>query len=196
MASLFNRLPSVRLQASRTLSNVPRVSAFHSSVAIRSNDKPTPKVYVQDTYKTANSGGITEEEGAGGKQPGVADEYVQAGVPESEKKYGAPGGPYQTGNPLETPHKAEKPTTGEPSSTSPEYAHPVLTKRASRVEDGVGSSSAVRHRDAPGQMSQGGYGGKNLSDGARPTENKLAERSAQPKAKVVDDVEQGSNKRK
>jgi hypothetical protein len=58
-----------------------------------------------------------------------------------------------------------------PSSSSATPAHPGNTRdgteRAGKLdtrEDGVGWSSAVRHRSAPGEMAQGGDGGLGLMD--------------------------------
>ncbi|KIO26708.1 hypothetical protein M407DRAFT_24026 [Tulasnella calospora MUT 4182] len=147
--TILNHLPATRISVSRQLSNINHLkfTAFHQTTTRSASNKHTPKIYLEDKYVVKAAGGITEEEGAGGRDPGVAEQYVLAGVPESEVGYGVPGGPYHTGDPFEVPHKTGKPATGEFSSTSPDYAHPLLTKKAARVVDGEGSSSTVRYRD-------------------------------------------------
>jgi len=157
--------------------------AIHSSRVIATQDKPTPDLYLKDEGETGTvTGGITEDEGSGDKGPGSAHKYVVAGVLPSEKHYGVPAGAYHSSDPLEPLVETERHSPGQTSSTSPDYAHPILTQKAARVEDGVGSSSAVRHRNAPGKMEKGSYGGAKLSEGVKATENKLDERNPQPHA--------------
>ncbi|KIM27134.1 hypothetical protein M408DRAFT_330243 [Serendipita vermifera MAFF 305830] len=59
--------------------------------------------------------------------------------------------------------------SNRPSSSSTSPAHPATTReglgRAGQLkkdEDGIGSSSAVRFRSAPGEMAEGGEGGLGL----------------------------------
>lgn len=193
----LKRLSIIRISPPTLLRSINRTrfAAFHAATAPSSDAKPTPKIYLEDDYVVNKAGGITEEEGAGGKNPGVAEQYVLAGVPKSEVSYGVPGGPYHTGDPLEAPRNAAKPATGEFSSTSPDYAHPLLTKKAARVEDGEGSSSALRYRDAPGHMVKGSDGGRRLSEGVQTTENTLGDRNPQPQAKFSDDSAREAKKK-
>src|ERR1700753_4343989 len=79
-------------------------------------------------------------------------------------------------------------TTGAPksndSSTSTSQAHPKLTQFAPKNTEGIGSSSAVRYRSAPGDMRDGSDGGLGVMDkaGTRNVEQEgMAERNAQPK---------------
>lgn len=190
MTILLNRLPATRISIFRQLFNIDhmKVTDFHRTITSRYSTKQTPNIYLEDNYKVKEAGGMTEEEGAGGRNPGVAEEYVLAGVPDSEVGYGAPGGPYHTSDPFEAPHKTGKPTIGEFSSTSPDYAHPLLTKKAAKVDDGEGSSSTLRYRDAPGQMLKGSDGGIRLSAGVQATENTLGERNPQPRTKFSEDT--------
>jgi len=58
-----------------------------------------------------------------------------------------------------------------PSSTATTPAHPATTREGlgraghlKKIEGGIGSSSAVRFRSAPGEMSQGGEGGLGLME--------------------------------
>ncbi|KAG8908143.1 casein kinase I [Tulasnella sp. 403] len=143
--------------------------------------RPTPDLYLKDDGITP-SPGITEDEGSGNKPPATAQKYVVAGQLPSESHYGVPSGAYHSSDPLQPLPDADRPQRGEPSSTSPDYAHSLLTKQAARVEGGEGSSSSVRHRNAPGEMEDGSYGGAKLSKNVKSTENKLADRNPQPHA--------------
>lgn len=156
--------------------------SFQSTSLHLQKVEPTPDLYLKDDGVTTGSvtAGNTEDEGSGNREPGTAGKYVVAGVLPSEAHYGVPAGAYLTSDPLEPLQETEAPKRGDPSSTSPEYAHPLLTNAASRVEDGVGTSGAVRFRSAPGKMKDGGFGGLKLSEGVQATENTLSERNPQP----------------
>ncbi|KAG8826090.1 hypothetical protein FRC17_008412 [Serendipita sp. 399] len=63
-----------------------------------------------------------------------------------------------------------------PSSSASTPAHPGTTQEGlgragelEKIEEGVGSSSAVRFRSAPGEMSQGGDGGLGLMEKTKGT---------------------------
>jgi len=156
---------------------------FHSPAVLCQKVEPTPDIYLKDDGQDAGvvSSGITEDEGSGNKPPASGQKYVLAGQVASEARYDVPGGAYPTADPLQPLEEVDAPPRGETSSTSPDYAHPVLTKKAASVESGVGSSSAVRFRGAKGEMEKGSYGGKALSEGVElTTESTLDERNPQP----------------
>lgn len=165
------------------------VRAFRSAQQLRATDpkpptKATPDLYLKDEGVPGVSSGATESEGSDAQEPGSGEKYVVSGVLDSEKHYGVPAGAFRTGDPLEPHQEAEHPGKGESSSTSADYAHPVTTKKASRNEDGVGSSSALRNRDAKGNMSKGSYGGEELSKSGKASENKLDERNTAPTSEM------------
>lgn len=142
--------------------------------------KATPELYLKDEGIPGVSSGATESEGSGAEESGSGQKYVVSGVLPSESHYGVPGGAFRSGDPLEPQQEAKAPGKGEPSSTSADYAHPVTTKKASRLDEGAGSSSALRTRDAKGEMGKGSYGGEELSKGNKATENRLDERNTAP----------------
>jgi len=139
-----------------------------------------PEVYLPDSKieTTPATSGITEDETLLDSQSS-AKEYVSSTVLNSERHYDVAGGLRDSSQEQET---VANPPGGETSSTSSSYAHPVLTQKAARFEGGVGSSSSVRYRGAPGEMRPGSYGGASLSQGVNATENQLEERNPQPYA--------------
>lgn len=79
------------------------------------------------------------------------------------------------------------------SSTSPNRAHPNLTKRVPHNEAGVGDSAAVRNHEAPGELAAkgGGYGGLGLMDAKTtraPESGELAERNPPPIGEVGEEI--------
>lgn len=162
----------------------PAVRAFHQAPPLAANQdvKATPELYLKDDGKVtgAVSSGATESEGSGAVDNGSTQTYVVAGAPSSESHYGVPAGAYHSSDPLQPQPEAPAPERGEHSSTSPDYAHADTTKKASRAEDGVGSSAALRNRDAKGEMDGGSYGGEGLSRGNKASENTLDERNPGP----------------
>ncbi|KAG8933096.1 hypothetical protein FRC02_012464 [Tulasnella sp. 418] len=159
----------------------------HSGSAKSPASEATPDLYLKDDGSSSmglGTGGITEDEGAGDVGQGTGHKYVVSEALPSEKHYDVPSGAYLTTDPYEPQPPAEKPKKVEHSSTSTDPAHPLLSKKASRVEDGVGSSSAVRHGDAPGRMKQGAGDGVGLQDPSKTSENKLADRNPGPTAEM------------
>ncbi|KAG8997724.1 hypothetical protein FRB94_014052 [Tulasnella sp. JGI-2019a] len=155
---------------------------LHSTrlLSVDKHVQPTPDLYLKDGATGAVSSGATESEGSEDQER--PQKYVVAGVLPSESHYGVPAGAFHSGDPLEPQEEAAAPVKGQHSSTSADYAHPGTTTKASRVEDGVGSSASLRHRDAKGQMSKGSYGGEELTKGTHASENTLADRNPQPDA--------------
>lgn len=93
-------------------------------------------------------------------------------------------GPYKSTSLYTVQETTDAPSADLSSSTSAGPAHPTLTKQAPQNEDGVGSSSGVRHRSAPGAMSQGGDGGLGLMDESRTRnleQSGMASRNSAPK---------------
>jgi hypothetical protein len=91
-------------------------------------------------------------------------------------------GAYASTSPYEKQPTATQPKENN-SSTSASQAHPTTTKYAPKNASGVGSSSSVRFRSAPGEMKDGSDGGLGLMDKAS-TQNLeqkgMASRNPQP----------------
>jgi len=112
--------------------------------------------------------------------------YVVSEPDPSDAPYAVPAGAYPTSAPyVNFPHTEAPDARGAPvSSTSPDRAHPTLTRRVPHNETGVGDSAAVRHGEAPGEMGRkgGGRGGTGMMDQAstKEGEGELAERNPPP----------------
>lgn len=101
-------------------------------------------------------------------EPSESPLYVVSDSPQ-ENFHGVPAGAFPTSAPYVNFPETDPPDTegAQVSSTSSDLlAHPQTTRGVPQHEGGVGSSSAVRHREAPGQMgAQGGSdGGLGLMD--------------------------------
>ncbi|KAF9000716.1 hypothetical protein BDQ17DRAFT_1359421 [Cyathus striatus] len=113
--------------------------------------------------------------------------YVVSEPDASTKHYEVPSGAYPTSAPYVnfTPTEAPDTKGAQHSSTSSSVlAHQFTTRAAPQNRAGVGESSAVRYRSAPGEMGArgGGYGGQSLADpaGTTPGEGQLADRNPPP----------------
>jgi len=112
--------------------------------------------------------------------------YVVSQPDESFKHYQVPAGAYPTSSPYI--HFAAAANGPEPglnyASTSPSLAHPFTTRAVPQNSSGVGESSAIRYRSAPGEMGArgGSYGGMKLmdKDGTTHGKGQLAERNPPP----------------
>ncbi|GJJ08025.1 hypothetical protein Clacol_002232 [Clathrus columnatus] len=103
--------------------------------------------------------------------------------PKENVDHDVPGGPYPTADPYVMPPATEPPsnTNAQMSSTSPGPAHPNTTSRVPQNPGGVGESSAVRYRSAPGAMAEGSNGGLSLMDESTTIgTNRLADRNPPP----------------
>jgi len=103
--------------------------------------------------------------------------------PKESAEHDVPGGPYPTADPYVMPPATEQPShqNAQMSSTSPGLAHPNTTSRVPQNPGGVGESSAVRYRSAPGAMSEGSNGGLGLMDESTTIgTNRLASRNPPP----------------
>ncbi|KZS87885.1 hypothetical protein SISNIDRAFT_460482 [Sistotremastrum niveocremeum HHB9708] len=110
--------------------------------------------------------------------------YVVSEPDPKGTKYDIPGYVYKSTSPYNIQETTSAPSTQLSSSSSAAPAHPKLTKQAPQNPDGVGSSSAVRYRSAPGEMSGGGDGGLGLMDESSTRnleQSGMAERNPAPK---------------
>ena len=113
--------------------------------------------------------------------------YVVSEPDESNRHYQVPAGAYPTSSPY-IHFKAASPPDLQPgesySSTGSQLAHPFTTRAVPQNPSGVGESSAVRFKSAPGEMGArgGGYGGLKMMDRSTTTAGtgKLGERNPQP----------------
>ncbi|EJU05126.1 hypothetical protein DACRYDRAFT_14186 [Dacryopinax primogenitus] len=118
--------------------------------------------------------------------PAGTTHYVVSQPEHKNTPYDVPAGAFPTSSPYDLYASTQKPQfSGQPSSTSSTAAHPNTTNRVPRVEDTYpyGSSSAVRHNDAPGEMAKGSGKGVHLSEGVRVTPGtggELASRNGWP----------------
>jgi len=168
---------------SRSVLNASRIlqtRSIHGSRVLNAHAQPTPDLYLKDDGASTISSGATESEGSPPSEEPSTHKYVVSSAPSSETHYGVPSGAFHSSDPLEPQPEAQPPQRGPHSSTSADYAHSSTSKKASRVADGVGSSAALRTRDAKGEMSKGSYGGEELSKGTKATENKLDDRNTGP----------------
>jgi len=110
--------------------------------------------------------------------------YVVSEPDPQDKPYKVPSGAYASTSPYETQKPAEAPNAGATSSSSNSPPHPKTTASATHNASGVGSSSAVRYRSAPGEMKDGSDGGLGLMDQSGETKNRdqdgLAKRNMGP----------------
>jgi hypothetical protein len=101
--------------------------------------------------------------------------YVQSSTPPSERGYAVPPGAFPSAAPYaHFPAAARPGVLDRPlASAAPDRAHPVLTAKVPtnesgvHVDGGIGASSAVRFRDAPGTENAamgGGAGGAGIQD--------------------------------
>ncbi|KAH9481487.1 hypothetical protein JR316_0006014 [Psilocybe cubensis] len=120
--------------------------------------------------------------------------YVVSEPDASSRHYEVPAGAYPTSSPfLHHFGTTAAPEVGSAqySSTSPNLlAHGFTTRAAPQHPGGVGESSAVRFKAAPGEMGArgGGYGGAGLVDakGTKAGVGSLGERNPQPDSKVAE----------
>ena len=91
--------------------------------------------------------------------------------------YDVPYGAFPTSAPYVNFAATEPPVTGPRSSTSPDLAHPFTTRRVPQNSSGVKESSAVRFREAQGELhTRGGSdGGLGLMDKASTKPGDLGE---------------------
>ena len=92
-------------------------------------------------------------------------------------------GAYSSTSPYEPQTETNAPESIN-SSTSTSHAHPTTTQNAPKNASGVGSSSAVRFRSAPGEMkdgSDGGLGLMNKGEMQNLDQEGMASRNPQPK---------------
>ncbi|KZT53669.1 hypothetical protein CALCODRAFT_511237 [Calocera cornea HHB12733] len=118
--------------------------------------------------------------------PDGTTHYVVSEPEHKNTPYDVPSGAFPTSSPYDMYASSKKPETSEqPSSTSSTTAHPNTTQRVPKVDDTYpyGSSSAVRHNEAPGDMAKGSDKGVHLSEGVKVTPGaggELASRNAWP----------------
>jgi len=103
--------------------------------------------------------------------PAGTTHYVVSEPEHKNTPYDVPSGAFPTSSPYDHFTSAAKPEHGQPSSTSSSAAHPNTTQRVPTTNDTYpyGSSSAVRHNEAPGQMAKGSDKGVHLAEGVKVT---------------------------
>jgi len=109
--------------------------------------------------------------------------YVVSEPDPQDRPYKVPSGAYATTSPYE-PQTGTNPPESLNSSTSASRAHPTTTQHAPKNASGIGSSSAVRFRSAPGEMkdgSDGGLGLMNKGETQNLEQEGMASRNPQPK---------------
>jgi hypothetical protein len=127
--------------------------------------------------------------------------YVEVVAHPSDPPFAVPPGPYPSSTSYDSFPAASRPEVLDKpiSSTSPNPAHPVLTKKVPTNDEGVlfpehgiGASAAVRHATAAGDMhaAGGSGGGANLGDKSSTKPGELGE------LPDVNDVPQFENAKK
>ncbi|KDQ56961.1 hypothetical protein JAAARDRAFT_35560 [Jaapia argillacea MUCL 33604] len=171
---------------------VTAARSFHSPFITLSDTSPltlppSPTSTVSSIYeKDAHHHTAEPQTSHNGTQTYVVSQPDPADTP-----YEVPSGAYPTSAPYENFVATERPEVMDlpHSSTSPNPAHPTLSRMVPRNDSGVGESAAVRNAEAPGELGNrgGSDGGLGLMDNASTKgENKLAERNPPPLQEVAE----------
>ncbi|KAH8100068.1 hypothetical protein BXZ70DRAFT_907647 [Cristinia sonorae] len=178
---------SIRVFAnlSRTLKTAkPARRTFHSPFAVLSSSPleapPAPSSTTSSLFYEKQQDHATEPHHTPKRTYYVVSEPDPAHTP-----YEVPSGAYPTSAPYQNYAATDPPVDAQRSSTSSSFAHPFLTSSVPQNESGVGESSAVRFREAQGELGKrgGGDGGLGLMDAASTTQGSkgsLPSRNPQP----------------
>ncbi|KZP00330.1 hypothetical protein CALVIDRAFT_533341 [Calocera viscosa TUFC12733] len=190
LASLKSYIPSAGVQATRldakdTTDNQPSAQnprLLHTSSGApegaAGQDPSLPSFHHYDHY--------AKDDHVYDPVPDGTTHYVVSEPEHRNTPYEVPSGAFPTSSPYDMYASTKKPqTTEQPSSTSSTTAHPNTTQRVPTVNDTYpyGSSSSIRHTEAPGQMAKGSDKGVHLSEGVKVTpgaKGELASRNAWP----------------
>jgi hypothetical protein len=180
--------------------------AFHSPFAVLSKSPSTPLTTTANTTSNYYEKAL-ESSPDPLTNPNSTRTYVVSSPDPSNTPYEVPSGAYPNASPYENPPRVVA-ANGEdflntnPSSTSVSPAHPTTTSTTAGMVDrndvGVGESSAVRFRSAPGEMGKRGGGsyGEGLGDEETTVRNssKVGERNPPPLSKEAEGWSKGGLK--
>lgn len=191
MSALLRPLAKVPSTVARSARQTP-IRSFHSPYAVLGQ---TPrKVQPQSSQsEAANSFTVYEKQSDFSSEPIASSEgnrtYVVSQPDASASHYEVPSGAYPTSSPYVNYAPTDAPKDAQVSSTSSSTAHEFTTRAVPQHQGGVGASSAIRYKTAPGEMGEqgGSFGGLGMMDreGVTPGEGELGERNPQPDSDVA-----------